>query len=90
LAAAAVILRRIDRDRQIFEEHVSKVKPLKYTCTAQMLADVAVTSMMLYMAYSGRGVPLHWGMRVFGDDDAPWALRVIPSPANGEAVEASG
>lgn len=72
-----MIARRIDRDRQIFEQHVEKPRPFRHRNTAQALADVAVTSMMRYMALSGQVVPLHAGMRAFGDDDAPWAL--IPS-----------
>ena len=71
-----MIARRIDRDRQIFDAHrePQELEPFNYRNNSQALADVAVTGLLRYMALAGRGVPLHWGMRVFSDEDAPWAL----------------
>lgn len=70
-----MIARRIDRDRQIFEEHVTHPRPFRYANTAQALADVAVTSMMRYQALaSDQVVRLHWGMATFSDEGAPWCI----------------
>lgn len=75
-----MIARRIDRDRQIFEEHVDKPRPFVYANTAQALADVAVTGFLRYCALAGRGVPFHLGMRVMMDPDAPWSLTPRDGP----------